>query len=100
MVPDQIETPALHRVRLVLGLLEQLDQAGTARQLGLGCRVEVGAEGREGLELAELRQVQTQLPATFFIAFGCAAPPTRDTEMPTLMAGRTPELNRSDSKKH
>ncbi len=31
------------------------------------------------------------LPATFFIGEICALPPTRDTEMPTLMAGRTPE---------
>jgi hypothetical protein len=29
----------------------------------------------------------------------CAEPPTRDTEIPTLIAGRTPELNKSDSKK-
>ncbi len=41
-----------------------------------------------------------RLPATLRIALGCAEPPTRDTEMPTLMAGRTPELNRSDSRKH
>jgi hypothetical protein len=39
-------------------------------------------------------------PATVFIALICASPPTRDTEMPTLSAGRTPALNRSDSKKH
>ena len=38
-------------------------------------------------------------PETFFIALICAAPPTRDTEMPTLIAGRTPWLNRSDSRK-
>ena len=38
-------------------------------------------------------------PETFFMALTCAAPPTRDTEMPTLMAGRTPWLNRSDSRK-
>ena len=38
-------------------------------------------------------------PATFFIAFVCAELPTRDTEMPTLTAGRTPEKNRSDSRK-
>ena len=38
-------------------------------------------------------------PATFFIALICASPPTRDTERPTLMAGRTPELNRSVSRK-
>jgi hypothetical protein len=29
----------------------------------------------------------------------CAALPTRDTDRPTLMAGRTPELNRSVSRK-
>ena len=29
----------------------------------------------------------------------CAAPPTRDTEMPAFMAGRTPALNRSVSRK-
>ena len=38
-------------------------------------------------------------PATFFIALTWAAPPTRDTDRPTLMAGRTPELNRSVSRK-
>ena len=30
-------------------------------------------------------------PATFLIGPIWAEPPTRDTEMPTLMAGRTPE---------
>ena len=34
-------------------------------------------------------------PATSFMAFICAEPPTRDTELPTLMAGRMPELKRS-----
>ncbi len=38
-------------------------------------------------------------PATLFIALIWAAPPTRETERPTLMAGRTPELNRSVSRK-
>ena len=38
------------------------------------------------------------VPATFFMDLICAEPPTRDTEIPTLMAGRTPELNKSDSK--
>ena len=37
--------------------------------------------------------------ATCFMALICALPPTRDTEIPTLMAGRTPELKRSDSRK-
>ena len=30
-------------------------------------------------------------PATFFIAFFCAFPPTRETERPALIAGLTPE---------
>src|SRR3712207_8790644 len=38
-------------------------------------------------------------PATFFIGLICALPPTRDTEMPTLMAGRTPERKSFDSRK-
>ena len=38
-------------------------------------------------------------PATAFIAFTWAEPPTRETELPTLIAGRMPELNRSDSRK-
>ena len=33
------------------------------------------------------------------MAFTCALPPTRLTEMPTLMAGRTLELNMSVSRK-
>jgi len=38
-------------------------------------------------------------PATFFIALICAAPPTRLTDTPTLIAGRTPEKNSSGSRK-
>jgi hypothetical protein len=33
------------------------------------------------------------------IQFVCAAPPTRDTEMPALIAGRMPALNRLVSRK-
>ena len=39
------------------------------------------------------------MPDTLFMAFTWAALPTRLTELPTLMAGRMPELNRSVSKK-
>ena len=38
-------------------------------------------------------------PATVFIPLIWALPPTRDTELPTLMAGRMPEWKRSDSRK-
>ena len=37
-------------------------------------------------------------PATFFMALIWALPPTRETLMPTLMAGRTPAKNRSGSR--
>ena len=39
------------------------------------------------------------VPATWRMALICADPPTRDTELPTLMAGRTPWWKRSDSRK-
>ncbi len=39
------------------------------------------------------------VPETFFSAFVCEAPPTRETEMPTSTAGRWPALNRSDCRK-
>ena len=38
-------------------------------------------------------------PATFFIGVIWALPPTRDTEMPTLIAGRTPEKKSFGSRK-
>src|SRR5438093_1494081 len=38
-------------------------------------------------------------PATFFMAFVCALPPTRETEIPTLIAGRMPAKKRSLSRK-
>ena len=37
-------------------------------------------------------------PATFFMGAVWAEPPTRDTEMPTLIAGRTPARKRSASR--
>ena len=39
------------------------------------------------------------VPETFFIDLIWADPPTRLTEIPTLMAGRTPDRNRLLSKK-
>ena len=50
----------LNRHRLVLRLLEQLDQPRTALQLRFRGGVEVGSERGEGLQLAVLRQVQAQ----------------------------------------
>ena len=53
----------------------------------------------KGRQFPVLGQVQTQLPATCFMALIWALPPTRETESPTLMAGRTPEKNRLGSRK-
>jgi hypothetical protein len=78
--------------RFVLALLEHLDEPAPTRDLVLCRLVELGAELGERLDLAILRQ------ATCFIALTCAAPPTRLTELPTLIAGRTPEKNRSLSR--
>ena len=50
------------RERRALVLVQRLDQALAAGQRLLGLGVELGAELRERLELAELRQVQPQLP--------------------------------------
>ena len=50
----------LHRHRLVLRLLQHLDQPRAAGELPLGGGVEVGAELGEGLQLAVLRQREPQ----------------------------------------
>jgi len=57
----------------------------------LGRLVELGTEGGEGLEVAELGEVNLERSRDGRMALTWAAPPTRDTELPTLMAGRTPE---------
>ena len=44
-------------------------------------------------------KVRLSVPETCFVAFICAAPPTLDTERPTLIAGLIPELNKSVSRK-
>ena len=89
----------LDRERLALALVERLDQALAAGERALRVGVELGAELRERLELAVLREVELQRPATFFIGLIWALPPTRETLMPTLIAGRTPELNSFGSRK-
>src|SRR5690554_4437687 len=57
--PDRDDL-VLDGVRRVLGLLEQLEQSRTAVQLGTRGRVEVRGEHREGLEGAELREVELE----------------------------------------
>src|SRR4051794_4968328 len=59
--PDRHDL-AVDRERRVLRLLEQLDQPGAALELRLARLVEVGAEGGERFQLAELREVQPEPP--------------------------------------
>jgi hypothetical protein len=56
----------LDRERRVLRLLEQLDQPGSTGQLVLRGFVQVGAERRERLQLAVLREVEPQ-PVSYTI---------------------------------
>ena len=76
---------------MALVLVQHLDQPLAPGELALRLGIELGAELRERLQIAVLGEVELQLAATFFIAFVCALPPTRETEMPTLIAGLTPE---------
>jgi hypothetical protein len=57
--PDRHDL-TLDGLRLVLRLLEDLDDAGSAGELLLRRLVELGAELGEGLEGAELRQVEPE----------------------------------------
>jgi hypothetical protein len=89
----------LDRVGRVLTLLEELDEACPAVEGLLRRLVEVRAELCERGKLAVLREVETERTGDRFIALICAEPPTRETEMPTLIAGRTPWKNRSVCRK-
>jgi len=50
----------LDRQRLALALVERLDQALATRQRALRVRIQVGAELREGLEVAVLRELELE----------------------------------------
>ena len=57
-------------------------------ELVLGGLVQVGAELGEDGELAVLGEVQPQAAGDLATALVWAAPPTRETERPTSIAGR------------
>ena len=84
---------------LELRLLQQFGKALAAVQLLLGQRVKIGAELREGRQLAVLARSSLRVAPTCLTALMAAEKPTRETDRPTLTAGRTPELNRSVSRK-
>ena len=87
------------RDRLALALVERGDQAVAARERALRVLVEVGAERANASRSRNCDSSPFIRPATFFIGAIWALPPTRDTEMPTLIAGRTPEKKSFGSRK-
>jgi hypothetical protein len=84
----------------VLRLLEQLDQPRTTLQLGPRGGVQSEAKEAKASRSRYCDRASRSVPATLRIALTWAEPPTRETETPTLIAGRTPWLNRSVSRKH
>lgn len=106
----------LHGHGRVLRLLEKLGEARTTVQRELRRGIEIRTELRErrnltGGRVKRVEQYEENVkvraafetityrywarkslsePATCFMARICAAEPTRDTDRPTLMAGRTP----------
>ena len=68
-------------------------------KLAAGGFVQVRRKLGERRQLPILRQRQLDAAAIFFMNGTWAAPPTRDTEMPGLMAGRRPALKLSVSRR-
>ena len=83
-------TWSLDRHRHVAALLEQLDQAGAAVELRCVALSRSEPNWANAASSRNCARSRRSVPATCFIALICALPPTRDTEIPTLMAGRTP----------
>ena len=80
-----------HGHRVVLRLLQDLHHPAASLQLDLAGGVQFGPELGKGLQLAELRQVEAQRPRHSLHGPHLGGAATRETEMPALMAGRTPE---------
>ena len=98
MTTHRMATWLLHGQRAELGLLDDLGDALAAVSWS---RVALSRSEANCAKAASSRYcARSSLsgPATFFMAFVCAAEPTRETEMPTLSAGRWPALKRSDSR--
>ena len=81
--------------RLILRLFQNLSQSLAARQFCQSWLYPDRSELGKRRERSKLGQRKTETTGHCFIALICAAPPTRETELPTSIAGRMPELNRS-----
>ena len=109
----------LSREGLVLTLLEELSETSTTAQQEASGGIEIGTELGEGRDFTVLSEVQLERTSellhdlavnviseqAYYVtitkngAYVWAAEPTRETERPTLMAGRTPRKKSSASKK-
>jgi hypothetical protein len=76
--------------RLVLCLFEQFDDAFAAFEQSLRLGVEIRANCAKAASSRNCARSPLIRPATCFMALICAAEPTRETDRPTEMAGRTP----------
>ena len=68
---------------------------GIAMSEAMASTLNISFDVRGGLLMRQMHHWAAML----FIAFICAEPPTRLTELPTSIAGRWPELKRSASRK-
>ncbi len=80
---------------MILGLDEQTFVLATLVDHAGGHGVDIAAKLGESFELAELCLVDLEGAGHFFIDLICALPPTRDTEIPTLMAGSDASVEES-----
>lgn len=96
---------------------KELSKTGTTREEEAGGGIEIGTELGEGSDFTVLGEVELERTSELLhdlaaqkvnnVPRSCdrvntyvwAAEPTRDTERPTLMAGRTPRKKSSASKK-
>ena len=96
---------------------EELSETGATREKETSGGIQVGAELSEGSDLTVLSKVELERTSELLhdlavincqrsasspnskAAYVWAAEPTRETERPTLMAGRTPRKKSSASKK-
>ena len=85
----------LHRHRRVEVLLEQLGEAVAAVELGGDTLSSSEPNVANASSSRNCARSSFERADTDFMALIWAAPPTRDTEMPTSTAGRTPDLKRS-----
>ncbi len=85
--------------RTELFLFHQFGYDFAMLQLFARSFIQIGCKLREAANSRYCANAKRIPPPSFLITLVCAAPPTRDTEIPALIAGRIPALKRSVSRK-